>query len=415
MIAEVISIGDELTSGQRLDTNSQWLSRQLGDLGLRVVYHTTVADDLAANVAVIQTARERADVIVCTGGLGPTADDLTRDAVAQAAGVELQLDEPSLAHIERLFARRQRPMPPSNRVQAMFPVGTRVVPNPHGSAPGIDLDLPRPGRPPARLFCLPGVPAEMKEMWEATVGPALASAGGERRMLRHFAIKCFGVGESDLEAMLPDLIRRGRDPSVGITASQATLTLRITASGRDPEECAAAARPTMETIRECLGTLVVSEQDEELPAVVARLLTARGRTLATVECDVPGLIGHWMASLPAPAPWRRGAWLGSLDAVPLDWRSADWEAASVEARTAELAQTVRRRFGADYGLAIGPPPPTVPAGATPSPIALVLASADGVAVNRLPYVGHPDILAARTAKHALNDLRLLLLQTAPAK
>src|ERR1700722_2252690 len=121
MIAEIISIGDELTSGQRLDTNSKWLSEKLGDLGVRTVYHTTVADDLQANVDVFRIAIDRADFVVATGGLGPTADDLTRDALAAAVGVELVLDQASLDHIRALFARHQRDMPERNRLQALFP------------------------------------------------------------------------------------------------------------------------------------------------------------------------------------------------------------------------------------------------------------------------------------------------------
>ena len=237
MHAEIISIGDELTSGQRLDTNSQWLSTRLGELGVQVMYHTTVADDLEANVQVFRQAAQRADLIVATGGLGPTADDLTRDALAAVAGVELVLDEAALAHIESLFARRKRPMPERNRVQAMFPRGSRVIPNPAGTAPGIDIEMPRPGKSPARIFALPGVPAEMHEMWEQTVAPAIAALMGKPRVIRHKQIKCFGVGESDLEQMLPDMIRRGRDPQVGITVHGATITLRITASGDTAEAC----------------------------------------------------------------------------------------------------------------------------------------------------------------------------------
>src|SRR5687768_12467787 len=169
MQAEVISIGDELTSGQRLDTNSQWLSERLGEIGVRTLYHSTVADELDANIRVFQAAIERADVVVATGGLGPTADDLTRDAIAAATGVSLELDESTLAHIESLFTRRGRTMSANNRLQAMFPTGTRIIPNPAGTAPGIDLEVPRSGRGPARVFALPGVPAEMREMWQATV------------------------------------------------------------------------------------------------------------------------------------------------------------------------------------------------------------------------------------------------------
>ncbi|HXT58752.1 MAG TPA: competence/damage-inducible protein A, partial [Pirellulales bacterium] len=174
MIAEVISIGDELTSGQRLDTNSQWLSQRLGEIGVPVLYHTTVADDLEANVRVFRQAVERADVVIATGGLGPTADDLTREALAQLIGAELVLDDASLAHIRALFSRRKREMPERNLVQAMFPAGARVVFNPHGTAPGIDLEVPPPLGRPSRIFALPGVPAEMIEMWDETVAGRLS-------------------------------------------------------------------------------------------------------------------------------------------------------------------------------------------------------------------------------------------------
>ncbi len=298
MHAEVISIGDELTSGQRLDTNSQWLSTRLGELGVSVMYHTTVADNLEANVEVFRAAAQRADIIISTGGLGPTADDLTRDALAAAAGVELELDSAALQYIENLFARRHRPMPEWNRVQAMFPRGSRVIHNPAGTAPGIDIQLPRTGGSPARIFALPGVPAEMREMWDQTVAPAIATMLGSPRIIRHKQIKCFGVGESDLEAMLPDLIRRGRDPQVGITVHGATITLRITAAGNSAEECYLRMESTVATIHQCLGDLVFGEGDDELEHALVRLLIARQKTLATVEWGSGGTIAHWFSNVP---------------------------------------------------------------------------------------------------------------------
>ncbi len=158
MLAEVISIGDELTSGQRLDTNSQWLSTRLGELGVRAMWHTTVGDDLETNMQAFRQAAQRADLIVSTGGLGPTADDLTRDALAAAAGVELVLDEAALEHIQGLFARRKRPMPERNRLQAMFPRGSRMIPNPAGTAPGIDFELSRAGKSPRASSPCPACP-----------------------------------------------------------------------------------------------------------------------------------------------------------------------------------------------------------------------------------------------------------------
>ena len=412
MLAEVISIGDELTSGQRLDTNSQWLSERLGELGIRVLYHTTVADDLAANIGVFRQAAGRVDLILATGGLGPTADDLTRDALAQAAGVPLMLDEPSLAHIRALFARRERPMPERNVVQAMLPDGSRAIPNPHGSAPGIDMTLPRADGGGCRLFSLPGVPAEMREMWSGTVEGELAKLSGGR-VIRHFRLKCFGVGESDLEAMLPDLIRRGRTPSVGITVSGATITLRITAEGASADACQAAIGPTIETIHGCLGTLVFGEEDDELEHAAARLLQERGATLATAEWGTGGLIARWLTEAPQAAAHYRGGFvatsaesLARLPGVPAG--VGEQPPASAEVAAA-LAAACRDTFHADYGLSVSAFPPFDPQATTPGTVYFGLADKRGVTVKSTPYWGHPDILKTRCAKHALNVLRLSLL------
>src|SRR5439155_12452441 len=182
MRAEIISIGDELTTGQRLDTNSQWLAERLLEIGVPVAFHTTVGDQLADKLLVFRQACERADSVVATGGLGPTADDLTRQALADLAGMPLVQDDASLAHIKALFARRKREMPPANVVQAQFPQGSRPIFNPHGSAPGIDMPITMLRDKPARIFALPGVPAEMKEMWSASVAPAVQQMLGIRKV-----------------------------------------------------------------------------------------------------------------------------------------------------------------------------------------------------------------------------------------
>lgn len=418
MLAEVISIGDELTSGQRLDTNSRWVSEKLGEIGVRVLYHTTVADDLDANVRVFREAIDRADIVVATGGLGPTADDLTRDVLAEVAGQPLQLDERVLAKIRALFARRKRDMPERNIVQAKFPRGARVVPNPHGTAPGIDLDVPRPGRAACRIVALPGVPAELFEMWEQTVGGALAAHAGAGRVIRHFRLKCFGAGESDLEQMLPDLIRRGRDPSVGITVSEATITLRITAAGATAEECRACMQPTIDVIRQCLGTLVFGEEDDELEHAVGRLLAQKKRTLATLELGTHGLMAHWLGEAPTP----EGVFKGGLAAR--DWRQAerclDAGASGLPAEAADgqgveqallgLAGRLRETFSADFALATGPFPEFRPNAVEPEQSWFALQGPHGSSAIRFPFAGHPAILKPRAAKQALNLLRLSLLE-----
>lgn len=419
MRAEVISIGDELTSGQRLDTNSQWLSQQLAGVGVTVVYHTTVADDLEANVLVFRQAAERADIVVATGGLGPTADDLTREALAQVSGRELVLDQAALEHIRELFSRRSRPMPESNAAQAMFPRDSRVIANPHGTAPGIWIELPRAGGGVSHVFALPGVPAEMREMWQASVAPAIVSLGGAKQVVYFRRLKCFGVGESDLEQMLPDLIRRGREPQVGITVHDATITLRMVASGSDEAACQALIAPTEEVIRKALGTLVFGSEDDELEHAVLRLLAARKQTLATCEWGTGGLVADWLSEADASGSYFMGGTvIRSAAAWAMLFADHSLPDAAVHDVAAAMAVSCREQFGTDWGLAVGPFPHDVdaashrviPAEDRSSELHLALASDAGVRTVQTTFAGHPAIRRPRAAKQALNLLRLGLLK-----
>lgn len=409
MRAEIISIGDEMTTGQRLDTNSQWLSQRLTEIGIEVVFHTTVGDELADNISVFQTAIERADVVITTGGLGPTADDLTRDALAATVGVPLWRDPVSLAHIENLFKARGRDMPERNAVQADFPEGARPIPNPHGTAPGIELIVERAGRVTCDIFALPGVPAEMHEMWESTVAPRIDELRTERAVIRHRRIKCFGVGESHLEAMLPDLIRRGREPKVGITVSDATITLRITSIAVDEPHCLTAMEPVIKVIRESLGNLVFGEEEDELEHVVMRLLAEKKQTLAAAEWATAGKIGAWLAALdPAAETFLRGAviensvQLNSLCETPIDAEPDDALVAVA------MAESIRLNGRADWGLAVAAYP--IDPFAADAHVCVAIASADRTRKLRFGCASHPAILQARTAKQALNALRLELMK-----
>ncbi len=405
MHAEILAIGDEITSGQLLDTNSQWLSLRLEELGVRVLFHSTVGDELEPCAEVFLRAIERADVVVATGGLGPTADDLTREALARATGRELRLDPDALEYIRAMFARRNRPMPRQNELQAMFPAGSRVVRNPHGTAPGIDLEVSRDGRPPCRVICLPGVPAEMVEMWHDSVAGILHRfVGSSRRIIRRRRINCFGAGESQIESMLPDLVRRGRRPTVGITASKTTIILRIAADGETEEECFALMEPVVATIRQCLGTLVFGEEDAELQHVVVRLLRERKKTLATAESATAGLVAQWLAGVDGSADAYRGGMV--LTEV----------CESIEA----MAIHCREQFGTDYGLAVGymlpsPDQPSVGArrgaggeGSESQSVSLALASSDGVQQKTIPCGIHPALTRIYVVKLALNFIRLRL-------
>jgi nicotinamide-nucleotide amidase len=425
MRAEIISIGDELTSGQRLDTNSQWLSQRLGELGVPVAFHTTIGDDLETNVAAFRAAIDRADIVVVTGGLGPTADDLTREALAAAAGVELVQDDAALAHIRNLFSRRGRAMPERNVVQAQFPLGSRPVPNPHGTAPGIDMAVPRSCCAPCRVFALPGVPAEMFAMWEATVAPAISTALPSPRVIRHRRVKCFGVGESDIEAMLPDMIRRKREPLVGITVSGATITLRVTASGPNDIACQRAIEPTIKQIYELLGVLVFGEEDDELEHAVLKLLRERRQSLAVVEWATDGLVSQWLAEADGDIEGFRGGLLvrdvTSLRSLLGLEMAAD---AAADSKAAEaMARAIQKQTAADFGLGIAAFPTSGDAvhTATSGPresrersgtLQVALASGDNVRVKGFPMASHPAITKMRAAKQALNLVRLAMLDRA---
>jgi nicotinamide-nucleotide amidase len=417
MHAEIIAIGDEITSGQALDTNTRWLSQRLEESGIRVLYHVTVGDDLEAMAEVFRLAILRADVVMSTGGLGPTADDLTREAIAKATARPLALDREALAGIKALFARRKRDMPKRNEVQAMFPAGSRVIPNPNGTAPGIALDVPRERQAPCRVFALPGVPPEMKEMWHQTVSTAIARSRGEGRMILRRDIKCFGAGESTIESMLPDLIRRDRVPRVGINASKATIILRIAADGASVEQCEAAIEPTRATIYRKLGNLVFGEGDEELPHAVVRLLRRQKRTLATFEWGTAGRVADWMGEVAEAREHYLGGIVVSDEGglvgaggVPAEIIAQHSSTSPAVARA--MADGCRRRFGSDYGLAVTRFPEYDADAREPSPFFLGLAGPDGCQVKAIPYAGHPSWLRVYCAKHALNLVRLAMLEQA---
>jgi nicotinamide-nucleotide amidase len=250
----------------------------------------------------------------------------------------------------------------------------------------------------------------MKPMWQETVAPAIHAARGEARVIRHRRIKCFGVGESQLEAMLPDLIRRGRKPSVGITVSDATITLRVTAAGPDDAACLAAMEPTLGVIRDSLANIVYGEEEEELEDVVARLLMERGQTVAVAEWATGGLASQWLARTPEAATiLAAGVVLTSLPQLQYVLGALDVDDATPDdARVAtEAAEAVRRRAGADYGIGIAAFPTEVDR--PDAHVYISIATPERTRRLRFATATHPAIRLPLTAKRALNALRLILL------
>jgi nicotinamide-nucleotide amidase len=415
MKAEVIAIGSELVSGQRLDTNSQWLSQQLGEIGIPVRFHTTLGDDMAENVAAFRVAAERAELVVMSGGLGPTQDDLTREALAALANVPLVEDPASLAAIEALFARRNRPMAERNRVQAQFPQGAEPLPNDVGTAPGIWMPWGK-----TRFACLPGVPYEMQLMFEGQVRPRLGVLGTSSGVIMHRVINLFGKGESEIESAALDLTARGRVPEVGITASDATISFRVTAEGANAVDALAKIEPTLTAIRERFAELVVGEGSTDVPEALVEQLARRQATLATAESCTGGLIARRLTAIAGVSAFYPGGVISyanqakeRLLGVPA--RTLD-EHGAVSPQVAEaMATGIRVRLGADIGLSVtGVAGPT--GGSAQKPVGLVwlgLASAEGVQSRKLELGPEQprEVIQSRAAKHAMNWVRLWLLRS----
>ena len=409
--AEIISIGSELTSGRNLDTNSAWLSRELAEHGIEVGWHTTIADDRAANRDCFAIATQRAGLVISTGGLGPTLDDLTREVLAELAGVPLEYHEPSWLHIEGIFKNRGRQIPERNRVQAMFPQGSEVLFNARGTAPGIWM---RVGS--AIVAALPGPPREMVGMFKDEVVPRLATSGLARGVLVQRRIHTFGEGESAIEAKISDLTRRDHVPEVGITASDATITLRIFGKGPDRAAALAQIAPIEEVIRERLGNLIYAADDEELEQATADVLERSHLTLAIAE----GVTGGQVGAMLDRAHWQRRSFLGGIIAhgqpgevlagLPETTRMAHGSRSSAAAIA--MAHGVRLLMGADLGLATtgiaraeeaGP-------GQEPGQVWIALAWDGGEAVFEHHWFASPGEVRSRTAKKAINQLRLHLLE-----
>ncbi|MGE5191656.1 MAG: CinA family nicotinamide mononucleotide deamidase-related protein [Deltaproteobacteria bacterium] len=412
MHAEIISIGTELTTGAKLDTNSQWLSLELQGVGIPVRYHVTVADDLDANVDVLRAAVDRSDVVLMTGGLGPTLDDLTRDALARLMRTKLVLHEPSLDVIRGMFARRQREMPERNVVQAMFPEGSEPIPNRRGTAPGIYVEIPRRGRPPCKIAAMPGVPSEMKVMFCDDVLPRIRPPEAAGLVIRQARVNCFGLGESAAEERLGDVTARGRDPEVGITVHEATITLRIVSAAPTAAEALEKIAGTKQIIYDRMGEHAYGEEDEELEHVVVRMLFERNQTLSIVEVATGGLLAHRLTAVPGHQSCFRGSVVVSGGSAADSLLGAPVASLRGTESARALAEVCRQRFGSDWALVVGESSRSDDSEtAADAPlVSIALAGPGGARAVELNMAGDPAIVKSRVAKAALNLLRLKLLK-----
>jgi nicotinamide-nucleotide amidase len=287
MRIEVICTGDEVLSGKITNTNFSYVSQKLGYVGLSVQRETTVGDDREALLQSFLLAGQRADAVIVNGGLGPTVDDLSQEIAAKAAGVELELHEGWMARMEEMFQRRSRFMPPTNRKQAMLPVGAEVIDNPVGTACGLAIDVGK-----ARFFFTPGVPRELHRMLEEQIIPRLLARSGKQTAILLKRFHSYGLGESHVDVMLNGVEDMVPDGSVklGFRAHYPQLETKLTVRGIDMNDVHAKLEPVAREVRRRLGNFILAEDDETLEGVVLSQLAQCQGSLAVVEMFTSGQI-----------------------------------------------------------------------------------------------------------------------------
>lgn len=412
MRAEIISVGTELLLGEIVDTNAAFLGRRLAELGVDVYYRQTVGDNQVRLVAAFELALSRADLVLVSGGLGPTMDDITREALAEVLGDRLCLDEGALRQLEAHFTRLGRPMTDNNRRQAYRPSNADFITNRRGTAPGILAH--HQGR---TIICMPGVPRELETMFEGEVIPRLQgnSNGEKNRVIKSRTLLLTGLGESAAENAIADIIKEQTNPTIAPYAGLGEVRLRLTATAAGAEEALALIHPLEARLRERLGDVIYGVDGDTLEGVVAEKLTNRGLILAVAESCTGGLVSHRLTNIPGSSVFfRQGMIVYSNEAkkelldVPDEVLE---EFGAVSSQVAEaMARGVRLAGDADLGLAITGI--AGPGGATPTkPVGLVylaLAYDGDCLVEKHTFSGQREEVKYRASQAALNILRLHL-------
>ncbi len=411
MRAEILATGDEILTGALVDSNSAFLAEQLELLGLEVARHHTVGDSLEEIVDVLTEMGRRADLAVVTGGLGPTTDDLTARAAAEAAGVSLVLDKEALADIERFFAERKREMTPSNRKQAMIPEGARVLRNKVGTAPGFALKIGR-----CWACFMPGVPGEMRTMFRDRVLAHIRETFG--RDLHPAVVRTvttFGLPESEVGERVAAVESLFKGVRLGLRARFPEIQVKLYGRlGRQQEEDDLDGAVAWVCSR--LGHNLVSDQGLSLPEAVGRLLRQKGATVAVAESCTGGLIAHLLTNVAGSSDYLLGAVVAYANQVKTGVLKVDPDVIAARGAVSrqvveQMAIGVRSLTGADYGVATsGIAGPT--GGSPEKPVGTVcigLASARGVVSRRYRlFFGSRQAHKTIFAAVALNRLRLSL-------
>ena len=404
---EIMAIGTELLLGQLVDTNTAFIAQRLAEAGIDVRRAQAVGDNHERIAAVIRDALQRADGVLTTGGLGPTIDDLTKDAVCLAFDLGVELYEPALRRMESMFAAMGRPMPENNRKQAELPAGSIPLDNPNGTAPGF-IAFAADGK---FVASMPGVPREMKPMLVDRVMPFLRERLGADATIVTRVIHTIGLGESDLDQRIDDLFREGENPKIAVLAHDFRADVKIMAKAASIREAEAMIGPLQAEIERRLSSYVFGTDADTPQSVVHDLLKAQGQTLAVAESCTGGQIAAALTSVPGASKSFAGGIVAYDNSVKVAQLGVDagtierFGAVSSEVAEA-MARGARERLGAGVALSTtGIAGPN--GGSAEKPVGLVwfgLADADGVRTSKFQFRGDRDAIVSRATTMALNIL-----------
>lgn len=409
MIAELISVGTELLMGQIVNTDAQFMSEHLAELGVNVFYQVTVGDNPERLEETVKRALDRSDVVILSGGLGPTGDDLTKETVARLFDLEMETDQASLERLKKIFERFHAPMTPNNLKQVDFPKGSIVIPNARGTAPGCIVE--KDGKV---AILLPGPPRELFPMFRETVMPYLEKKSGYH-LLSH-ELRIFGKGESEVEYEIKDIIEKQTNPTIAPYAKLAEVTLRITARCKTNEEGEALIQPMIEEIKKRFGDVVYSTDGQTLEAVCGTLLRQQGKTVATAESCTGGMVASTLIGVPGSSAYMLEGMVTYSNAAKINRLGVKEETIAAHGAVSEecareMAEGIRRTAGVDIGVATtgiaGPDggTPEKPVGR----VYIAVASEKGTTVRKHTISGERQRVREISTLYALDMIRRELI------
>jgi nicotinamide-nucleotide amidase len=406
--AEIVGVGTELLLGQIPNTNARWISERLAEIGVGVHQHQAVGDNVPRIVDAIRLALSRADVVILTGGLGPTQDDVTRESIADALDRPLERHAELETMLREKFSGFGREMPESNFRQADVPKGARAILPERGTAPGLFLE-----DGDNRLYAVPGVPAEMREMMHGTILPELERLGGPSVFVSR-VLRCTGIGESKVAELLDDLFEESENPTVAFLASAGEVKVRLTASARSRSEAEDLIRPVAEEIAARLGDVVFTTADEELEQVVGRALRARRQRVACAESLTGGGLARRLTAAPGASEYFVGSAVcysedAKVSVLGVSRETLDGPGVVSEECAREMAAGARRIFGADVTVSVtGAAGPEPHGGQPPGTVWIALDTGERILTRLLHAPGDREQVERWTEQAALDLLRRYL-------